>query len=122
MIQSHRFATVRNSKIFVWFGLSGQRLATFLLRFYCSASGNPVCGTSIRTKSPVMPRSPVQITKYENPVFSSNSPNPIGINSVSSSNSNVKAIDTNSLSPRRPENEDSVSPKFTFHVTLDFVY
>lgn len=65
-----------------------------------------------------MPRSPVQIAKYENPIFNSNSPHPIGINSVSSSNSNVKAVDTNSLSPRRTENEDYVSPLMNAHLTL----
>lgn len=87
--------------------------------FFCSiysTSGNSTSGTiTNRTTSPVMPRSPVQITKYENPIFNSNSPHPIGINSVSSSNSNVKAIDTNSLSPRRTENEDYVSPMLNAH-------
>lgn len=83
--------------------------------FYdCSASGTPATGTTKGTTSPVMPRSPVQITKFESPVFNSNSPHPIGINSVSSSNSNMKAVDTNSLSPRRSDNEDSVSFPSTF--------
>lgn len=86
-----------------------ELLMTTIFYCACSASGTPAIGPTKRTTSPVMPRSPVQITKFENPVFNSNSPHPIGINSVSSSNSNVKAVDTNSLSPRRTENEDSVS-------------
>lgn len=74
-----------------------------------NSNGNPANGTSNRTTSPVVPRSPVQITKYENPVFNPNSTHPIGINSVSSSNSNVKAVaDANSSSPRRVETEDFI--------------
>ncbi|KAJ6641346.1 Upstream-binding protein 1 [Pseudolycoriella hygida] len=81
---------------------------------YSPEHGTSSSVTKNRTTSPVMPRSPVQAAKYDNSAFTSNSPHPIGINSVSSSNSNLKSVDTNSLSPRRQENEDAVP-----NITID---
>lgn len=53
--------------------------------------------------------SPVYVNKFDSAMFSnSNSNNPIGINSVSSSNSNVKHIEQNTSSPKQPDVEEVV--------------
>ena len=50
---------------------------------------------------------PQNVNKFETIMF--NQTNPIGINSVSSSNSNVKMFDQNTMSPQQVETEDYVS-------------
>lgn len=57
-----------------------------------------------------MSNSPIHMTKYEGIVFNTNNTaaaiaNPIGINSVSSSNSNMKMMDQNVLSPQTPQQQ-----------------
>lgn len=56
--------------------------------------------------SPLMSNSPIHMTKFDGIFSAGNSngaANPIGINSVSSTNSNVKVIDQNILSPSTPQ-------------------
>lgn len=57
--------------------------------------------------SPLMSNSPIHASKFDG-IFSNNNSNngtnPIGINSVSSSNSNVKIVDQNNMSPPTPPN------------------
>lgn len=57
--------------------------------------------------SPLMSNSPIQMTKFDGLFSTGNSNggtgNPIGINSVSSTNSNVKVMDQNILSPSTPQ-------------------
>lgn len=68
--------------------------------------------------------SPVHVNKFDSAMFSnSNSNNPIGINSVSSSNSNIKHIEQNTLSPKQPDVEDVVNGfwfygKFLFYAKI----
>lgn len=56
--------------------------------------------------SPLMSNSPIHMTKFDGLFSAGNSNgavNPIGINSVSSTNSNVKIMDQNILSPSTPQ-------------------
>ncbi|XP_031632495.1 transcription factor CP2-like protein 1 isoform X2 [Contarinia nasturtii] len=56
--------------------------------------------------SPLMSNSPIHMTKFDGLFSTGNSNgagNPIGINSVSSTNSNVKIMDQNILSPSKPQ-------------------
>lgn len=69
-------------------------------------SGNT---SPLKVHSPV----PVAVNKFESVMFNTNSNNPIGINSVSSSNSNFK-IDQNALSPQQVEADEYV------HFSIDW--
>lgn len=70
--------------------------------FLCIFHSNSIRGSG----SPLMSNSPIHMTKFDGLFSTGNSNgggNPIGINSVSSTNSNVKVMDQNILSPPTPQ-------------------